>query len=112
MPAPPLGPPSLIIEEVPTEEDEGKTAAFGDQWLESSVDGEVADRGEQTGLEEDLEPGYPWRHAVVLQQKRRMRSTEVHYLDHPLFGLVIKLTPLTEEDLEILAEAEALGSPG
>ncbi len=30
---------------------------------------------------------------VVLQQRRKMRSSELHNLDHPLFGLLIKLTP-------------------
>ena len=35
-----------------------------------------------------------------------MRSTEVHYIDHPRLGVVIKITPLTEEDLELMASAE------
>lgn len=30
---------------------------------------------------------------VVLQEERRIRSNELHYLDHPLFGLIIQLTP-------------------
>ncbi|MFL0798661.1 MAG: peptidoglycan binding protein CsiV [Cellvibrionaceae bacterium] len=30
---------------------------------------------------------------VTLQQRRKMRSSELHNLDHPLFGLLIKLTP-------------------
>lgn len=38
-------------------------------------------------------PEYRWRHAVALQQKRRMRSGELHYIDHPLLGLLIKVTP-------------------
>jgi hypothetical protein len=35
-----------------------------------------------------------------------MRSTEVHYIDHPLLGVVVKLTPLSDEDLQTLAQAE------
>lgn len=31
-----------------------------------------------------------------LQHKRRMRSKEVHFLDHPLFGVIIQLTPYSE----------------
>ncbi len=31
--------------------------------------------------------------AARLQQYRRMRSGEIHYLDHPLLGVIIKLTP-------------------
>lgn len=29
---------------------------------------------------------------VTLRQKRRMRSDELHYLDHPLMGLIVKIT--------------------
>jgi hypothetical protein len=29
---------------------------------------------------------------VQMQQGRRMRGEEIHYLDHPLFGLIIRLT--------------------
>ena len=97
MPAPPLGPPSLIVE---TSIDE-TPGAFGEQWVESTT-GSAAD-GEP---EQSIGPVYPYRHAVLLQQKRRMRSTEVHYIDHPRLGVVIKITPLTEEDLEIMASAE------
>jgi len=39
-------------------------------------------------------PVYPYRHAVALQQKRRMRSKEIHYIDHPMLGIIIKFTPL------------------
>ncbi len=30
---------------------------------------------------------------VTLRQHRRMRSNELHYIDHPLMGLIIKITP-------------------
>lgn len=30
---------------------------------------------------------------VKLDQKRRMRGEELHYLDHPLFGALVRLTP-------------------
>ncbi|MFT5481962.1 MAG: hypothetical protein ACI9GW_000609 [Halieaceae bacterium] len=33
---------------------------------------------------------YPYRGAVLLEAQRRMRSGEQHYLDHPLFGVLIK----------------------
>lgn len=56
------------------------------------------------------EPVSPWRHAVLLQQKRRMRSNEVHYIDHPLLGLVIKISPLDEEELLQRAAAETAAS--
>lgn len=36
----------------------------------------------------------PWllQRTVRLQQHRKMRSNELHYLDHPLFGVLIKIT--------------------
>ncbi len=37
---------------------------------------------------------------ATLQQKRRMRSREVHYIDHPLFGLLIELRPYQPETLD------------
>ncbi len=37
---------------------------------------------------------------VVMRQNRRMRSDEVHYLDHPLFGLLIKISPVEQPDAE------------
>ena len=32
---------------------------------------------------------------VLLQEQRRMRSGEVHYFDHPRFGLVVQVTPVS-----------------
>ncbi|MFQ3347411.1 MAG: hypothetical protein ACI8RT_001147 [Candidatus Azotimanducaceae bacterium] len=40
-----------------------------------------------------------------LNESRRMRSKELHYLDHPALGIVVKITPL--ETPESLAEAWA-----
>ena len=31
---------------------------------------------------------------VVLDESRRMRSGELHYLDNPLFGMIVKVTPI------------------
>jgi hypothetical protein len=39
---------------------------------------------------------------VQLNQPRRMRSGELHYLDHPLFGLLIRITPYTLPVIEQL----------
>jgi hypothetical protein len=99
MPAPPLGPASLVvIEPAPLEPLDSGLPDYGLG---------VAEDEAQTNIPAESGPEYPWRHAVALNQSRRMRSTEVHYIDHPLLGLVIKLTPLTEEELQTMAEAEA-----
>ncbi len=35
---------------------------------------------------------YEFRHAVRVAQQRRMRSGELHYIDHPLLGIVVKVS--------------------
>ena len=49
---------------------------------------------------ETVGPDYPYRHAVLLKQTRRMRSGEVAYMDHPLLGVLIKVTPLGGPEAE------------
>lgn len=48
-------------------------------------------------------PEYPWRHAIVHKQTRRMRSGEIHYLDHPVIGVIVKVTPMSDEALPLVA---------
>ena len=103
MPPPPMGPPSLILENATTDNREG--------WIEPQASSNETGTGETPGGDElEQGPVYPYRHAVLLQQKRRMRSNEVHYLDHPLIGVVIKLTPLSGEDLPLFGQAEQSGN--
>lgn len=40
-----------------------------------------------------LESPYIPQRISLLQQKRRMKSQEIHYIDHPHFGIVILCTP-------------------
>ena len=108
MPAPPLGPSSATEEPQESEldismEESGSEQGQGqgqEEWQEESWQQASPEEAEVLG------PVYPFRHAILLQQKRRMRSTEVHYLDHPMLGVVVKLTPLTAQDLESLARGE------
>lgn len=37
----------------------------------------------------------PGRRYMVLSESRRMRSGELHYLDHPKLGLVVRIDPVT-----------------
>ena len=53
----------------------------------------------------DADPGggvsenpYPYRHAIVHRQASRMRGGEIHYLDHPVIGIIIRVTPVDEEN--------------
>ncbi|WP_421862261.1 CsiV family protein [Motiliproteus sp.] len=42
-----------------------------------------------------------------LDQPRRMRRNELHYLDHPQFGLLIRLTPIEPPSAQAVIEAPA-----
>lgn len=125
MPAPPLGPPSLVIEDLSTPEPLPGMVAYQDTGAAAPTAQDTVDTASPTAsgveaaptteavqpedvVEEMVEEGpvYPWRHAVLLQQKRRMRSNEVHYIDHPLLGIVIKITPVSAEELRTYAQAE------
>lgn len=110
MPAPPLGPKSLTVIYPPEPElDLALDPELGSQPIASGFFGAAAPEPkdeEAQALAEPAGPVYPWRHAVSLQQKRKMRSTEVHYIDHPMLGLVIKISPLNEEELQARATAE------
>ena len=44
-----------------------------------------------SGSSHDLQPG----ESLAIQETRRIRFNEVHYLDHPSFGALIVLTPKT-----------------
>ncbi|MEM9759230.1 MAG: CsiV family protein [Pseudomonadota bacterium] len=59
------------------------------------------------GIEAQDVPAYPWRHAIVHEQSRRMRSQETHYLDHPVIGVIVRVTPASE-DLQPVADEEDL----
>ncbi|MEP1472235.1 MAG: CsiV family protein [Halieaceae bacterium] len=97
MPAPPMGPPSLIIIEPPS--------ATSDNYYVS----ETAPSVDEAGMPMTVASGpvYPWRHAILMDQKRRMRSNEVHYIDHPMLGIVVKILPVSAEELEDIALADA-----
>jgi hypothetical protein len=76
MPPPPRGPntsaPTLLVA---TGESADSAGTAGDQAVDGFGD-------------------YPYRHAVLLQQSRRMRGSEVTYIDHPLLGVVAKISTI------------------
>ena len=45
---------------------------------------------------------------TLFDQKRRLRSEEIHYLDHPLFGVIVQIRKIPADELAVLnAESEA-----
>lgn len=62
------------------------------------LDNPLADWSNLQEIAEEDEPTpYAPQQIVLLKEKRDMRSSEVHYIDHPLLGLIIKITPYTIE---------------
>ena len=55
--------------------------------------GEVSDFGNQFSA--FLENQYLTERIILIQQKRRMRSKELHFIDHPLMGVLLQITPST-----------------
>lgn len=93
MPAPPRSPASLVLE---------RPAPRTLSWL--LAPGVLPARADRVVFpaqpDTDTAPDWQWRHAILLEQQRRMSSGEIHYLDHPRLGLIIKLTPLDQATLE------------
>jgi len=58
------------------------------------TDNTVAEDTVQVGLMEDVTPTVHTEECLKsyrMEQKRRMRSTETHFLDHPLLGMIIQV---------------------
>ena len=52
-----------------------------------------------------VDPSY-----MELQESRRMRSTELHYLDHPKIGLILRIDPVEPPEALVLELEAALSS--
>ncbi len=64
--------------------------------------------GPESEFEKILNQPYVLDRVVLVKQKRRMRSGELHFIDHPLLGLLIKVTPYELPVEEVLEETEAV----
>jgi len=114
MPAPPLGPSSLIFEapepelelELEPEQPQRETIT-ADPAIDLEFQRVPSTLITITESAETLEPIYPFRHAVRLHQTRRMRSGEVHYIDHPMLGVIVKITPLPDPRSQTKPQAKS-----
>ena len=110
MPAPPLGPVSPTIkglELFPGVKDESGIQIGLEEIKESLLESSEEQPTMDLTTAAETPPMYPWRHALLLQQERRMRSTEVHYIDHPAMGVIVLIMPVEEEELLRRAEQQA-----
>jgi hypothetical protein len=60
-----------------------------------------------SAISEQQDRAYPYRHAVLIKQTRHMRSGEVTYIDHPMMGVVVKITALSGAVPETTLQPEA-----
>jgi hypothetical protein len=103
MTAPPLGPVSVTVKKPLLRQ---QTPVVTEQ-RNALQTGPSMPQGSTTVLLEEAGPAYPYRHAVLLDQTRRMRSGEVHYIDHPMLGVIVKVTPLAVTEPAIVSKAGA-----
>ena len=108
MPEPPRSPPSLVVSLPSLDEFYSRRDAEVRGPEVTRPDARLAPPGPPPpagatatvatkDADESAGTDYPWRHAIPLQQSRRMRGGELHYLDHPVLGVLIKLTQLDAE---------------
>jgi hypothetical protein len=43
---------------------------------------------------------YLTRQIILLQQSRDMRSSEIHYIDHPVVGIIVQVTPYPAQSVQ------------
>lgn len=94
MPPPPRAPTAIVVEDAINEL--GFTTPVATD--EDAVDGAAEPPSGATS--------YPYRHAILLQQTRRVRTGALNYVDHPVLGMLVRVTPATAEELHALAQAE------
>lgn len=69
------------------------------QGFESTLtDEQLSEYGSLVEVERERGQYYPAR-SHVMMQSRRLRSDELHYIDHPLFGVIVRINRYTPETL-------------
>jgi hypothetical protein len=74
---------------------QGGSGEFGvdpfSQEKQSSLQNTYSPLQQVTDRTNAVQDGFAVERTVTMRQHRRMRSSELHYVDHPMFGLVIKV---------------------
>lgn len=68
--------------------------------LTSQAEPELAEEALDAEPEEQLYGGYPVQEIIQIQSQRRMRSEELHYIDHPKIGILAIIHPVEQPILE------------
>lgn len=92
--------PDTPLAEPATERSPAPTDADWDEdWRDPEPDSAWDTRLNTTSnLPEFMDEEYVPERIVTMNQQRRMRSEELHYLDHPLMGLLIRIEPWEEPE--------------
>jgi hypothetical protein len=67
--------------------------SFGLSTNNNATTGDWRATSENTALTEIEKQPYVIKSITTLRQQRRMRSEELHYIDHPELGIIVKLIP-------------------
>ncbi len=71
-------------------------AQTGESGTESTPTGPLEERYDDP-QKEFLKSPYFIENIVTFRQSRRMRSTEIHYLDHPRLGMLVRVEPVKSQ---------------
>lgn len=74
---------------------EDKPVSDSDAWLQSQQQNQTANF---QAIAPDTNAQFIRAATARLKQSRRMRSDELHYIDHPLFGMLVQITPYKKPD--------------
>lgn len=88
-------------------EESWSTPSWGDEWQNTTGNAWDTSLNTTSSLPDFLGDDYVPRRIVTMNQQRRMRSEELHYLDHPVIGLLIRVIPYERSE-----EAETDGEEG
>ncbi len=72
--------PDQLVKEI----DASKSAFFADQSIE-------APSNESPAISETIQT----KRVILLKEKRQMRSNQPNYIDHPILGIIITISPFT-----------------
>ena len=82
-------------EELPPMVDPAFAATPEYQQFKQQNPGFQASANHQPQTQQDAD--YPIEQIVIMKQQRRMRSDELHFIDHPKFGVIIKVTKIVAQ---------------
>lgn len=100
--------PNLTVEQfifaIPDDFENTETENTGTENTETTSTELVTTELVTTAPELNQAPAEQWvpLRAAKVNLSRRMRSDEVHYIDHPLLGMVVKVSPYTVPKAEVI----------